>query len=53
MLIRVHLAGGAVESFTQDDPDKIRIMWQSVDPARTSSRDRGRIFEGRVRLLRN
>jgi hypothetical protein len=40
MLIRVHLAGGAVESFTQDDPDKIRIMWQSVDPARLFTQHR-------------
>jgi len=40
MHIRVHLAGGAVESFTQNDPAKIRIMWQSVDPVRVFAQQR-------------
>src|ERR1044071_3004499 len=40
MLIRVHLAGGAVQSFTQDDPAKIRIIWQSVDPVRLFAQQR-------------
>src|SRR5436190_200589 len=40
MLIRVHLAGGAVESFAQNDPAKIRILWQSVDPVRLFGQQR-------------
>src|SRR5690242_8482325 len=40
MLIRVHLAGGAIESFTQNDPAKIRSMWQSVDPVRLFAQQR-------------
>jgi hypothetical protein len=40
MLIRVHLAGGVVEPFTQNDPAKIRIIWQSVDPVRLFAQHR-------------
>ena len=40
MLIRVHLAGGAIESFLQNDPDKTRALWQSVDPVRLFAQQR-------------
>ena len=40
MLVRVHLMGGAVESFFQNDAAAIKTIWQSVDPARLFAQQR-------------
>ncbi len=40
MLVRVHLAGGSVESFVQDDEATARSIWDGIDPVRLFTQQR-------------
>jgi hypothetical protein len=40
MLVRVHLAGGSVESFIQEDETTARSIWEGIDPVRLFAQQR-------------
>ena len=40
MLVRVHLAGGSVESFIQEDEATARAIWEGIDPVRLFTQQR-------------
>ena len=40
MLVRVHLAGGSVESFIQEDEATARVIWEGIDPVRLFAQQR-------------
>ncbi len=40
MLIRVHLAGGSVDSFVQDDQATARRIWEGIEPVRLFTQQR-------------
>ncbi len=40
MLVRIHLAGGSVESFIQEDEATARGVWDGIDPVRLFTQQR-------------
>src|SRR5262245_51276001 len=40
MIVRVHIAGGAVESFVQPTEEQAKQIWDGVDPVRLFAQQR-------------